>query len=120
VNVVVIAAMIEGVTLSDGTSLPADAQLEGAPSVLFDEVAVIAGKEGCRELMKKGAAIEFLQHAFGHLKAIGLNAAARRLADKAGLGADDFVIDLDEVVAPLVERAAQRLWTREAQVRPPL
>jgi catalase len=120
VKVVVIASMIEGVILSDGKSMPAAAQLEGAPSVLFDIVAVIASKDGCLELMKKGAAIEFLQHAFRHVKAIGLNAAARPLADKAGLRPDDFVIDLDEVVAPLIERAAQRLWAREAQVRPPL
>ncbi len=120
VKIVVIASMIEGVILSDGKSLPAAAQLEGAPSVLFDAVAVITSKDGCRDLMKKGAAIEFLQHAFGHLKAIGLNAAARPLADKARLRPDDFVIDLDEMVAPLVERAARRLWVREAQVRPPL
>ena len=119
-KVVVIAAKIEGALLSDGAMLPADAQLEGAPSCLFDAIAVIASADGCSQLLRKGAAIEFVKDAYAHLKAIGLSREAQPLAVKAGLEADTFVMTLTADGRELIEKASQRLWERESKVRPPL
>lgn len=51
--------------------------------------------------------------AFGHLKAIGHNAAAKPLLDKAGVEPDEGITDLPG----FVEAAKKRYWDREASVR---
>ncbi len=51
--------------------------------------------------------------AFGHLKAIGHNPAAKPLLDKAGVEPDEGVTDL----AGFVEAAKKRYWDREPNVR---
>jgi catalase len=51
--------------------------------------------------------------AFGHLKAIGHNAGAKPLLDKAGVEADEGVTDL----AGFAEAAKKRYWDREPNVR---
>jgi catalase len=119
VAVTVIAPVIEGVTLSDGKKLPADAQLDGAPSVLFDTVALVLSDEGCKTLMQKGCAVDFVKDAFGHLKAIGCTKSAAPLLQKAGVEPDEFILDAADAMA-VVEKAGQRLWNREPKVRPPL
>ena len=65
-------------------------------------------------LLKEGAAIQFVMDAFGHLKAIGANAAAKPLLDKAGVEPDDGVTGLDDA---FVKAAAKRFWDREPNVR---
>ena len=52
-------------------------------------------------------------YAFGHLKAIGYNPAAKPLLDKAGVELDEGVTDL----AGFVEAAKRRYWDREPKVR---
>ena len=121
VAVKVIASRVNGVELSDGKHLPADAQIDGAPSVLFDTVALIASKDGAAELAGKACAIDFLKDAFGHLKAIGLSKDAATLAQKAGLAEDEFIVELASTnVGDFLAHAAERLWEREPKVRPPL
>ena len=119
-KVVVIATRIEGAMLSDGVRLPADAQLAGAPSCLFDAVAVMASAEGCAELLKMGAAIDFVKDAYAHLKAIGLSKEAHPLADKAGLKPDTFVMRLAADGQDLIQKSSHRLWEREPKIRPAL
>jgi catalase len=51
--------------------------------------------------------------AFGHLKAIGANAAAKPLLDRAGVEVDEGVNDLNG----FVEAAKKRYWDREPKVR---
>jgi catalase len=113
-HVVLIAPKVGGATLSDGNELKADGQLLGTPSQTVDAIAVILSEEGCAALMKEGAAVQFVMDAFGHLKAIGSNDAAKPLLDKAGVHADAGVTGLDKA---FVTAAAKRFWDREPALR---
>ncbi len=108
-----IAPKIGKVPLSDGSAVAADAQLFGQPSVTVDACAVILSQEACAKLCKEGAAVQWVMDAFGHLKAIGHNADAKPLLDKAGVEPDEGVTDL----AGFVDAAKRRYWDREASVR---
>ena len=108
-----IAPKVGKVPLSDGSTIAADAQLFGQPSVTVDACAVILSDEAAQKLTKEGAAIQWVMDAFGHLKAIGHNAAAKPLLDKAGVEPDEGVTDL----AAFVDAAKQRYWDREPKVR---
>ena len=83
------------------------------PSVTVDAIAVILGEDACAKLVKEGAAVQWVMDAFGHLKAIGHNTAAKPLLDKAGVEPDEGVTDL----AGLAAAAAKRYWAREPKVR---
>ncbi|KTF69385.1 catalase [Sphingomonas sp. HT-1] len=112
-NVLTIAPKVGNVPLSDGSKVAADAQLFGQPSVTVDACAVILSDEAAVKLVKEGAAVQWVMDAFGHLKAIGANAAAQPLLDKAGVEPDEGVTDLDG----FVEAAKRRYWDREPKVR---
>ncbi|MGN8000219.1 catalase [Sphingomonas sp. 22176] len=112
-NAMTIAPKVGAVPLSDGSKIAADAQLFGQPSVTVDACAVILSEEAAAKLVKEGAAVQWVMDAFGHLKAIGANAAAQPLLDKAGVEADEGVTDL----GGFVEAAKQRYWDREPKVR---
>jgi len=113
-TVKIVAPKIGGVTLKDGKKLEADGQLAGTPSVMFDAVALVLSQSGCAELVGQGAAVGFVQDAFGHLKAIGFTPEARPLLDKAGVTPDDGVVTLGK---GFVATASRRYWDREPSVR---
>ena len=113
----IVAPRIGGVTLSDGKLLKADGQLAGTPSVVFDAVALVLSSEGCSELLKDSAAIQFAMDAFSHLKAVGFSAEARPLLHKAGIVADSGVIEFDGELDDFLKAARTRQWDREAKVR---
>jgi len=113
----IIAPRIGGVTLKGGKALKADGQLAGSPSVLFDAVALALSDEGCAELLRESAAIDFVHNAFVHLKAIGFTARAQPLLDKAGVVIDAGVIDLTADAKAFIGPASTRQWEREPQVR---
>jgi len=108
-----ISPKVGAVPLSDGSTVKADAQLFGQPSVTVDACAVILSSEATAKLKKEGAAVQWVMDAFGHLKAIGCNDEAKPLLDKAGVEPDDGVTDL----AGFVEAAKKRYWDREPSVR---
>ncbi|WP_174273277.1 catalase [Sphingomonas bacterium] len=112
---VIVAPKIGGTKMSDGSLLKADFQLAGGPSVLFDAIAVALSDDGCKMLLKEGAAVQFVMDAFGHLKAIGHTAGAKPLLDKAGVEPDEGVIALDG--KGFIAAAAKRVWAREPKVR---
>jgi catalase len=117
----VVAPKIGGVTLSDGSTLAADGQLAGTPSVLFDAVAVIIDNAGAARLMRDAAARDFVGHAFAHLKAIAFSADAKPLLEKCGIGdgeTDAGVLPCDQVEA-FIAAAATRQWEREARAHAP-
>jgi catalase len=116
-TVKIVAPKIGGVTLKGGKKLKADGQLAGTPSVVFDAVALVLSEAGCAELTKEGAAIDFVAHAFGHLKAIGYTAEAQPLLDKANVEPDDGVVDLADGAEAWLGPAATRQWDREPKVR---
>ena len=112
-NAMTIAPKVGKVPLSDGSTIAAEAQLFGQPSVTVDACAVLLSADATAKLVKEGAAVQWVMDAFGHLKAIGHNADAKPLLDKAGVEPDEGVTDL----AGFVEAAKQRYWDREPKVR---
>jgi len=111
---VIIAPKVGGAKMADGSVMKADAQLAGAPSVLWDAVAIALSAEGTATLLKEGAAVQFVMDAFGHLKAIGHTPEAKPLLDKAGVVPDDGVVPLDKAFAAA---AGKRYWDREPGIR---
>ncbi|GLS19884.1 catalase [Labrys miyagiensis] len=103
-----------GARLSDGKTAPIHGQLLGSPSQLFDAIVLLLSTEGAGTLGKDGAAIQWVIDAFGHLKAIGYDAGAAALLDKANIARDEGVM----VIGPtFVAAAAKRYWDREPHIR---
>jgi catalase len=100
--------------LSDGSTHRLDAVLMTNPSQLFDAVALCLTEEAATKLSSDSTAIEFVQNAFVHLKAIGTAPEAKPLLDAANVVSDDGVVGLD---ADFVAAACRRFWDREAKVR---
>ena len=116
-SVKIVGLKIGGVTLKDGKHLAVDGQLAGTPSVLFDAVILAVSEDGCADLLKEGAAVDFVKDAFGHLKAIGFTKDAKPLLDKAGIVADASVTDVLEDMKRFLRTAKTRQWDREPKVR---
>lgn len=111
---VLIAPKVGGAKLADGSIRKADGQLAGTPSQLFDAVALVLSDAGTEMLLKESAAVDFVANAFVHLKAIGANAAAQPLLDKARVEPDEGVTDLG---AKFTAAAKLRHFDREPKVR---
>ena len=112
----IVAPRIGEVVLSDGSRVPVDGQLAGSPSVLFDAVAVLLSTAGAEALAREAAAIDFVRDAFGHLKAIAIDAGGQALLQKAGVVADAGVIAAKDT-AGFIRAAMTRQWDREPGVR---
>ena len=108
-----VAPKVGGAKLADGSKKKAHGQLAGSPSQIFDAVAVVLSAEGCKTLLKEGAAVQWVMDAFGHLKAVAANAASKPLLDKAGVEADAGVVDLGKIATA----GTKRYWDREPKVR---
>jgi catalase len=117
-TVQIVAPKVGGVSLKGGKKCPADGQLAGMPSVLFDAVALVVSTAGCAELLNDSAAIDFVSNAFVHLKAIGMTAEAQALLEKGNVQKDAGVVDISADAASFVKAAATRQWDREPKVRP--
>jgi catalase len=90
-NVEIIAPAIAGVTLDDGTLLPADQMVGGGPSVLYDAIAIIASADGAADLALLPAAKDFVTDAHAHCKHVGHTPDA--LAVFAAAGTADAMDD---------------------------
>ncbi|MGI4879468.1 MAG: catalase [Janthinobacterium lividum] len=121
----VIAPKIEGAVGAGGTIIPADMQLAGGPSVLFDAVVVVAAPAGGADLATEAAAVAWVHDAFQHVKVIGFTAGAVPLLDKAGVTtagqpADAGVIALADGGSGssfLGAASRGRVWSREPVVK---
>lgn len=109
-----VAPKLNGIILSDKSTIKADGQLAGTPSQLFDAVAVILSDAGAAILLKEGAAVQWVMDAFGHLKAIAASKAAMPLLDKAGVLKDAGIVDLGKA---FIAAASKRFFEREVLVR---
>ncbi|ETX29020.1 catalase [Roseivivax isoporae] len=89
VTVTVVAPRIGGVTASDGSTIAADEKIDGAPSVLFDAVAVIASEEGAQALARTHAGRTWLADAFAHGKFIYHDAGAAPLLPPSAIDSPD-------------------------------
>ncbi len=110
---VLVAPKVGGAKLADGSKKKAHGQLAGSPSQIFDAVAVVLSEDGCKTLLKEGAAVQWVMDAFGHLKAVAANAASKPLLDKAGVEPDAGVVDLGKIATA----GTKRYWDREPNVR---
>ncbi|RJQ23043.1 MAG: catalase [Nitrospiraceae bacterium] len=115
-TVKIVAPKVGGAILADGSTLAADGQLAGTPSVLFDAVAVILSDEGAKTLSMESAAIDFVRDAFGHLKAIAVDKGGEELLKTANIGKDAGVLDALDKNA-FIAAAKKRQWDREKSVR---
>jgi catalase len=118
----IVAPYVGGVEASDGSWIAAVQQLQGAPSVLYDAVALLPSADGVEELVQEPTARDFVADAFAHCKFIGYVEAALPLFGKAGVSdsRDDGCIALEgpEGCAAFVATCRQlRFWAREAAVR---
>jgi len=112
----VIAPKVGGVEAADGTWIEARHMIDGGPSVLFDAVAVLLTEEAAEHLAAAAAARDFVADAFAHCKFIAFTPGAEALFKKAGVEADEGVIELDgpKSIARYIEFCrGLRLWSRE-------
>ena len=119
-TVEIIAPVVDGVDVTDGTRVPAGQQVDGAPSVLYDAVAVIAEEGGARALAARPAARDFVTDAVAHCKFVAYTSGAAVLFETAGLPAepaasDDGFLNLgDHAPAEFIARCRRlRHWDRQ-------
>ena len=119
-NAEIIAPAVGGVDASDGNRVRADQQIDGAPSVLYDAVVILASPDGARALAARPAARDFLTDATAHCKFIGYTGGAAVLFEAAGLPVeaadlDGGFVSLDEYpAAEFIARCRQlRYWDRQ-------
>ena len=116
----VVAPKVEGAKGADGKMIPADFQLAGGPSVLFDAIVVPVSAQGAQQLAMQSAAVSFVQDAFAHLKVIAHSEAAAPLLQKANVIPDSGIIALGNSAATesfLAMAGKGRIWDREPKVR---
>ena len=115
----IVAQKVGGVTSNRGRKIAADQKLDGAPSVIYDSIAVIASEEGAAELAGMHGAKTFLADAHAHMKFIALSPAARDTFWPAAVPADPdegvFTLD-DGAAAKTFLKACGKLrhWERDA------
>jgi len=112
----IIAPAIGGVTCSKDNLHPVDERIGGAPSVLFDAVALILGAD---DLTAVPAAKAFLSDAHVHCKFVGWSKGAKALVDACGLADaqdDAFCALTDAGSAETFVNGCKQLrhWPREA------
>ncbi|MEO8999133.1 MAG: catalase [Rhodanobacter sp.] len=115
-TVKIVAPKVGGAKLSDGKHQPADGQLAGTPSTVFDAVAVVLSDAAGKQLAKEAAAVDFVRDAFGHLKAIATDAGAQAVLKAGGVGKDAGVVDAADT-AGFIKAAKTRQWAREPKLR---
>jgi len=115
VTVEIVAPAVGGVDASDGTRVRAKQQVDGAPSVLYDAVVILASPGGARALSARPAARDFVTDAVAHCKFIGYTSGAAVLFEAAGLPADPS--DLDEGFVSLTDYPPAEFIARCRQLR---
>jgi catalase len=113
----VVAPKVGGVRTADGQVLPADFQLAGGSSVLFDAVFIALSTEGASQLANEAAAVAWVHDGFAHCKVIGATIEAKPLLDLAGVLPDEGVIGGTNVNTFIAAAAKGRIWGREPKVR---
>ena len=80
----IVAPMVGGVKMSDGSWVEADEKIDGGPSVLFDAVVLLVSKKGVEMLANMPAVRDFVADALAHRKFIAYAEAAIPLLENAG------------------------------------
>lgn len=118
----IVAPKVGGVEAGDGSWIEAAQKLEGAPSVLYDAVALLPSESGVKNLLKNPAARDFVADAFAHRKFIAYVEAATTLLEKTGVMEmrDEGIVLLKEpadVTTFLKACGKLRFWPREAVLK---
>jgi len=116
----IIAPKVGGAKASDGSWIDAQQMIAGAPSVLYDAIALLPAKPAMADLLKESTARDFVADAFAHCKFIGFVEAAAPLLAKAGVAEDEAVIPLaspKDVAGFVTSLGDLRLWAREPKVK---
>ena len=114
---VVVAPKVGGALTADGQLLPADFQLAGGSSVLFDTVFIALSAEAASRLAAEAAAVAWVHDAFAHCKVIGSTSEAQPLLDAAGVDPDEGVIVGSNANTFITAAEKGRIWGREPKVR---
>ncbi len=116
VNVEIVAPAVGGVTSAGGNVIPADQKLDGAPSSLYDAVALLLTSEAAQMLSALPPARDFVSDAFAHSKFVAYLPGATELFSATGLAAklDDGFVDLSANAAEdfLSTCGQLRYWPR--------
>jgi catalase len=120
-TVEIVAPNVGGVEAGDGTQIEANEKLDGAPSVLYDAVALLFGDGAGKSLASAAPVRDFISDAFAHLKVVAYTAGALQpieaILGKSKL--DEGFVELTSaksVKAFLDACAAGRIWSRAAKV----
>ena len=103
----IIAPKVGGAKASDGSWIEADQMIDGAPSVLYDAVALLPAEAAMDDLLQESTARDFVADAFAHCKFIGHVEAATPLFAKAGIAEAD--IDEGFISADFARRTPRAL-----------
>ncbi|MBY8860416.1 catalase [Nocardia sp. CA2R105] len=115
----IIAPKVGGVIADNGEHIEADQKIDGAPSVLYDAVAVLATDHTATQLATLPAARDFISDAYAHCKFVA-HRDAEPLFAAAGLHEklDTGFVDLSvpgSSATDFVDRCREvRLWSRFA------
>ena len=106
-------------TLDDGSKQAADHAVAGAPSVLFDTVALLPSADGAATLGAMPEARDFVTDAVAHDKFLAVGPDASGLLEAAGVASKKdggFVDVADAAGAKTFVEACRdlRFWKREA------
>jgi len=119
----IIAPKVGGAKAGDGSWIEADQMIDGAPSVLYDAVALLPAAAAMDDLLQEHTARDFVADAFAHCKFIGHVAAATPLLAKAGIAEADFDEGFVSLASPkdaagFIGKLGQlRVWAREPSVK---
>ena len=119
----IIAPKVGGAKASDGSWIEADQMIDGAPSVLYDAVALLPAEAAMDDLLQESTARDFVADAFAHCKFIGHVEAAAPLFAKAGIAEADIDEGFVSLIrakdaASFIEKLGQlRVWGREPSVK---
>jgi catalase len=112
----IVAPRIAGIRGSDNAPIPVDHTLAGAPSCLFDAVAIVIPEQVGPAIYGDPESVTWVMDAFQHCKVIGHTRAAASLLERAHVVADEGVVAIGSAraVTKFIERAAgPRIFARE-------
>ena len=113
----IVAARIGGCVASDGTAVEADQMIDGAPSVLYDAVALLISSELAHEFALVPAVRDFVTDAHSHCKFVAYSPGAAALFEATGMAdhLDQGYLKLDgsDTASDFLDQCRQlRYWDR--------
>lgn len=115
----IVAPHVGGAKLSDGSMMEADQKIDGAPSVVYDAVAVVMSEDSARRYNADKPSIDFVNDAFAHAKFIAYVPAVKPLFECAGVWdwMDDGFVDVSggaDAAKSFIDNCGKlRFWDRE-------